>query len=47
MWRLVLSDICHFTYNEVFHPMTQDEIDEANMALDLQIEAINKSMKKK
>jgi len=27
--------------------MAQDEIDEANAALDLQIEAINKSRKKK
>lgn len=46
MWRLVLSDISNFTFNEVFHQMTQDEIEEANIALDLQIEAINKSIKK-
>lgn len=31
-----------FTYNEVFHQMTQDEVDEANVALDLQIEAMKK-----
>ena len=47
MWRLVLSDISNFTFNEVFHQMTQDEIEEANMALDLQIEAINNAINKK
>lgn len=42
-----MNDISHFTYNEVFHQMAQDEIDEANAALDIQIEAINKSRNKK
>lgn len=36
-----------FTYNEVFHQMTQDEVDEANIALDMQIEAMKKASKKK
>lgn len=36
-----------FTYNEVFHQMTQDEVDEANVALDMQIEAMKKATKKK
>ena len=34
-------------YNTVFHQMTMDEVEEANAALDLYIEAMNKSMKKK
>ena len=44
-WRLVLSDR-GFTFTEVFHNMTPQEIDEANIALNRQIEAENAEMKK-
>lgn len=47
MWRLLTSDVFHFSHYEVFHQMTQDEIEEANMALDLQMEANKRSIKKK
>lgn len=46
MWRLVLSD-GNLDYNTVFHQMTMDEVDEANAALDLYIEQINKANKRK
>lgn len=39
LWRLVLSE-AGFDYETVFHNMTRDEILEANVALDLQAEAI-------
>lgn len=41
LWRLVLSD-GGFDYDTVFNKMTMDEVDEANAALDLYIEAVNK-----
>lgn len=41
LYRLVLSD-CGFDYNTVFHQMTMDEVEEANAALDLYYEKINK-----
>ena len=44
-WRLVLSG--KFSYDEVFNYFTPDVIDKANIALDLEIEAEEKAMKKK
>lgn len=44
-WRLVLSG--KFSYDEVFNCFTPDVIDKANIALDLEIEAEEKAMKKK
>lgn len=41
-WRLVLSD-GGFDYNTVFHQMTEEEVDLANIALDI---AIAQSKKK-
>lgn len=45
MWRLVLD--AKMDYNTVFHQMLPSEIDEANAALDLYIEEVNKAAKKK
>ena len=45
MWRLVMSER-GFDYNTVFHRMSFDEIEEANIALDLQIAAENKAVQK-
>lgn len=39
LWRLVLSD-AGFDYETVFYRMTREEIQEANVALDLQAEAM-------
>lgn len=44
LWRLVLSDM-NLDYNTVFNQMTPKEIDEANMALDIYIEMMNKKRK--
>ncbi len=41
LWRLVLSD-AGFDYQTVFYCMTREEIEEANAALDLQIEVQEK-----
>ena len=46
MYRLVLSE-CGFDYNTVFFQMTPYEIEKANIALDIKIEAEKKAMKKK
>lgn len=45
MWRLVLD--AKLDYNTVFKQMTPREIDEANAALDIYIEAIKKANSKK
>ena len=45
MWRLVLD--AKLDYNTVFHQMLPSEIDEANAALDIYIEELNKAAKKK
>jgi len=45
MWRLVLDG--KMDYNTVFHQMLPSEIDEANAALDIYIEAMKKESKKK
>ncbi len=46
MWRLVYSD-GGFDYNTVFHQMTPDEINEANLALDRVIKEQQKAAKRK
>lgn len=45
MWRLVFDG--KMDYNTVFHQMLPSEIDEANAALDIYIDAMNKAQKKK
>ena len=45
MWRLVLSDT-GLDYNTVFHQMTPDEINEANIALDDFLKAQQNASKK-
>ena len=45
MWRLVLD--AKMDYNTVFHQMLPCEIDEANAALDIYIEEMEKKMKSK
>lgn len=45
MWRLVLD--AKMDYNTVFHQMLPSEINEANAALDIYIEEMNKAAKKK
>lgn len=45
MWRLVLD--AKMDFNTVFHQMLPSEIDEANAALDLYIEAQKKAASKK
>ena len=35
-----------FDYNTVFHQMTNDEVEEANIALDMQLAAEEKALKK-
>lgn len=42
----MFSDGSSFTYNELFHQMTDDEVEEANAALDLVIEQQKKQMNK-
>ena len=44
-WRLVFSER-GFDYNTVFNQMTPQEIDEANIALNIQIKYENEEMKK-
>ena len=44
LWRLVMSE--KFSYDTVFNGMTMDEVDEANAALDLYEEAIERANKR-
>lgn len=46
MYRLLLSD-CGFTYQDVFFKMTPQEIQKANIALDIKMQEEKKAMKKK
>ncbi len=46
-WRLVYCDMANFTFDEVFHRMTPQEIKEANIALDLIQAELKKQSKKK
>lgn len=46
-WRLIYCDMANFTYDEVFHRMSPQEIEEANIALDIVEELLKKKMKKK
>ena len=45
MWRLVLSDMGNFTYDYVFHQMTPQEIQEANIAMDIALASMKKKIK--
>ena len=45
-WRLLFSEGATFTYNEVFWDMTDEEIIEANVALDMIIADQKKNMNK-
>ena len=46
MYRLLLSD-CGFTYQDVFFRMTPQEIQKANIALDMKIQAEKTAIKKR
>ena len=46
-WRLVYCDMANFTYDEVFHRMNPQEIEEANIALDIVQAEIKRQSKKK
>lgn len=46
-WRLILSEYGNFTHDYVFHHMTPQEIDEANIALDIHYAEIKKKIRKK
>jgi hypothetical protein len=46
-WRLIYCDMANFTYDEVFYRMNPQEIEEANVALDIVQEQIKKQSKKK
>ncbi len=46
-WRLIYCDMANFDYNTVFNEMTPQEIEKANIALDIVNEQINKQMKRK
>ncbi len=41
-WRLIFSDISNLDYNTVFNQMTPQEIEEANLALDMIIAEIKR-----
>ncbi len=45
-WRLLLSD-ASFDYNTVFHQMTPNEIECANLAIDMQMDAQRKAAHKR
>ena len=45
LWRLVFCDMANFTHEEVFHKMTPQEIEEANIALDIVFAEIKKKNK--
>ena len=45
LWRLVYCDMANFTHEEVFHKMTPQEIEEANIALDIVFAEIKKKKK--
>jgi hypothetical protein len=45
-WRLIFSDIGNFTYEQVFYRMTPQQINEANVALDIAAKARANAAKK-
>lgn len=45
-WRLIFCDMSNLDYNTVFHQMTPQEIEEANIALDMIASEIKKKSKK-
>lgn len=46
-WRLIYCEMANFTFDEVFHCMTPQEIEEANIALDIVNEEIKRQSKRK
>jgi hypothetical protein len=46
-WRLLFCDYASFTYTEVFCQMTDEEVMEANCALDIVDQQVKAQMKKK
>lgn len=46
-WRLVYCDMANFTFEEVFYRMNPQEIEEANIALDMVQAEIKKQSKRK
>lgn len=46
-WRLVFCDMANFEYEKVFYEMTPQEIEKANIALDIVNEEIKRQSKKK
>lgn len=46
-WRLIFCDIANFDYNTVFNQMTPQQVQKANIALDIVNEQIKKSNRKK
>lgn len=46
-WRLIYCDMANFDYNTVFNQMTPQEIEEANIALDIIEAQIKKQSRKK
>lgn len=46
MWRLILSE-CGLDYNTVFYQMTPEEIQKANIALDMKIKSEKKALRRK
>lgn len=46
-WRLIFCDVGNFDYNTVFNQMTPQQVEKANIALDIVNEQIKKQTKKK
>lgn len=46
-WRLVISDMCNISYTEAFLQMNDEEVMEANGALDIMTDQIKKEINKK
>lgn len=46
-WRLIFCDMANFDYDTVFNQLTPQEIQKANIALDIVNDQIKKSSKKK
>ena len=46
-WRLVFCDYASFSYTEVFCQMTDDEVMEANAALDIVDQQVRRQLKTK
>ena len=46
-WRLIFCDMANFTYDQVFNQMTLEEIEQANIALDMINAEIKRQTKNK